>query len=85
MKAARDSYSRVYNDDGTYSYSRIPQNRLRVAGQEYFENWEITGSKEVDRDGNKKFALTAFYVSLTMDWSYHGFYRTDFDRRPPKN
>ena len=31
---------------------------MREKGKEYFENWEVTGSKKADRDGTPKFALT---------------------------
>jgi len=38
VRASRDSYKRVYRDDGTYHYPQIPENILRRKGQEYFEN-----------------------------------------------
>ena len=57
VKAKKDSYTREYNADGTYSYPKKPENLLRRKGEEYFENWEITGSKEKVA-GAPKFALT---------------------------
>ena len=56
-KAQKNSYSREYKEDGTYHYPKKPENLLRKKGEEYFENWEITGSKEVSGTV-KKFALT---------------------------
>ena len=56
VKAQKNSFKRVYRDDGTYHYPRLPENQLREKGKEYFENQEITGSKESDGK-NRKFAL----------------------------
>ena len=57
MKATEDSYSRVYVEDGSYTYPRLPENQLRKKGEEYFENWEITGSTHESK-GDKKYPLT---------------------------
>ena len=57
-KATRNTYKRVYNADGSYTYPAREGNILRVKGNEYYEAWEITGSKEIDSQGNKKFAIT---------------------------
>ena len=47
VAAKEDSYTRVYANDGkSYTYSKIAENRLRVKGQLYFQNMEITRSKE---------------------------------------
>ena len=56
VKATKDSYKRVYKPDGTYSYPKVPANLLRKKDQEYFENWEINGSKESAK-GKYKFSL----------------------------
>jgi len=48
IKATKDSYKRVYKEDGTHNYPRVPANKLRQKYQEYYENWEITGSKDSD-------------------------------------
>ena len=55
--ATKDSYSRVYAEDDTYTYLKLPDNQLRRKGEQYFENWEITGSKKSDGQGNNKFPL----------------------------
>jgi hypothetical protein len=46
VKAKKDSYRRVYRNDGTYHYPKNPDNILRRKGEEYFESWEIRGSDE---------------------------------------
>ena len=67
MKTAqKDTYPRVYNDDGTYCYPKDPDNILRKKGEEYFENWEITGSKKTGK-GKSKFALTEWIKDTFMD------------------
>ena len=55
-----DTYKRVYRKDGTHHYPKIAENRRRVAGEKYFENWEITGSKRSDEEGKRKYALTVW-------------------------
>ena len=42
----KNTYRRVYTDDGTYSYPRLEQNISRRQGELYFETLEITCSKE---------------------------------------
>ena len=54
VKAKQDSYKRVYNQDGTYHYPKILENLLRKKGNEYFENWEITGSTNAKATGEGK-------------------------------
>ena len=46
VEAAKDSYKRVYKDDGSYHYPPIPENLVRRRGEEYFKNLDITGSSE---------------------------------------
>ena len=46
VKATKDSYKRVYNDDGTYSYPKVATNLLRRKGEVYFKPCELTGSNE---------------------------------------
>ena len=35
VQAKKDSFGRVYNDDGTISYPPVPENRLREKGKYY--------------------------------------------------
>ena len=64
MAAAKeDSYKQVYADDGkSYTYPKIAENRLRMKGQLYFQNMEITGSKE----GN--LTIGTFYFRGWRKW-----------------
>ena len=51
VKATKDSYKRVYIDNGTYHYPKIAANKLWTKGVEYFQAVGITGSKEgTDKD-----------------------------------
>ena len=38
VQAKKDSYKRVYNDDGTYNYPRVAEIIIRKKGEFYFEN-----------------------------------------------
>jgi len=58
VAAGQDSFSRVYKKDGSHHYPRLPENQLRVEGDKYFENWEITGSTSSNKEGKGKYALT---------------------------
>jgi hypothetical protein len=60
VEATRDSYKRVYRDDGTYHYPQIAENLLRSAGQLYFKSMEITGSNE-GTDKKPKFSLLKLF------------------------
>ena len=62
VKASKDSYSRVYAEDGSYTYPQLPANQLRKKGEMYFENWEITGSKK-ESNGDQKFSLTEWVAN----------------------
>lgn len=46
VKAKKNSYKRVYKDNGSHHYPKIPENLLRKKGEEYFKSFELTGSKE---------------------------------------
>ncbi len=46
VKATKDTYKRVYRDDGTYHYPVLLENRLQKKGEFYFKGLEITGSKK---------------------------------------
>ena len=65
MEAKKHRYPRVYKDDGTYHYPKDPDNVIRKKGELYFENWEITGSKESNK-GSPKFALTKWIADTFM-------------------
>ena len=42
----KDSHKRVYQEDGSHKYPPIKENQLRVKGQPYFKNLDLTGSSE---------------------------------------
>ena len=46
VEAQKNSYKRVYKDDGSYHYPPLPENLLRKKGEMYFMNLDITGSSE---------------------------------------
>ena len=46
VKADKDSYKRVTDKNGNFSYPKIPENQLRVQGQYYFKPKELMGSSE---------------------------------------
>ena len=59
-KAQRDTYKRVYDDNGNYTMPQVPENRLREKGKEYFRPMEVTGSNEGDNK-HPKFSLTKYF------------------------
>ena len=46
VEAKKDSFKRVYREDGTWHHPQIPANRLRKKYDKYFKSLEITGSSE---------------------------------------
>ena len=65
VEAQKDTYLRVYANNGTYTYPQDPENILREKGKEYFENWEVTGSAHENCRGEKKYPLT-FWVDREL-------------------
>ena len=43
-KGTKNSYKRVYLSNGAFHYPSIPENIIRIRGQEYFHDMEVTGS-----------------------------------------
>ena len=46
VEAQKNSYKRVYKDDGTYHHPHIEANRLRTKGNLYFTSLDLKGSSE---------------------------------------
>ena len=46
FEAEKDSFTRVYQEDGTFKYPRIDENQKRVKGKLYFKPMDLTGSSE---------------------------------------
>lgn len=49
-EAKKDTYKRVYHDDGTYTMPKIAENQLQRKGELYWKALELTGSS----DGTEK-------------------------------
>ena len=64
VEAQKDSFKLVYLDDGSYHYPQVAKNRLCKKGKEYFENWEITGSKGMNK--------------LTRNFTFTNWIRSNF-------
>ena len=43
-KGTKNSYKRVYLSNGAFHYPSIPENIIRIRGQEYFHDMKVTGS-----------------------------------------
>ena len=67
VKAARDSYRRVYKGDGTFHYPKISVNLLRKKGEEYFQAVELTGSSEGTDKLPKMSLLKAYRDTIVPD------------------
>jgi hypothetical protein len=61
VAAERDTYKRVYAADGSYTYPKRLDNRLREKGKEYFQGMEITGSYK-GTPKRPKYPLTEFFA-----------------------
>ena len=59
-KAKKDSYKRVYRDDGSFHYPKLAENLLRRKGEMYFEALEVNGSSQ-GTEKNPKFSLLKYY------------------------
>ena len=66
VKASRDTYRRVYKDDGSYHYPTIQENLLRKKGELYFKGMEVTGSSRGTRKEPKFSLLHDFYESVHL-------------------
>ena len=51
IEVKKDRYCCVYRDNVTHQYAHSADNQLQVDGREYFENWEINGSKSSNDKG----------------------------------
>jgi len=65
VKAKQTSYKRQYRENGTYHYPKEDSNISRRAGDEYFQNHEITGSNEGTAN-NPKFSLLKLWTDLII-------------------
>ena len=65
VTAKKDTYKRVYNQDGSYTYPKLEQNLLRHEGTEYFQSCELTGSSE-GTDKKPKVSLLKAYQDVIV-------------------
>ena len=64
IKAKKDSYSVVYNEEsGTMKFLKIPENKMKVKGETYFEDMDITGSTTKAAIKNK-FPMLDFHETI---------------------
>ena len=66
VKASRDTYRRVYRDDGSYHYPAIHENLLRKKGELYFKGMEVTGSSRGTQQDPKFSLLHDFYEAVHL-------------------
>ena len=57
VKAKKNSYKRVYRDNGTYHYPKIDENILRKEGEDYFETFDLVGASEGTKKKTQNFAF----------------------------
>ena len=67
VTAKRNTYKRVYRDNGTYHYPPIKANLLCRAGEEYFKPCELNGSKEGTPTKPKISLLKAYKEQIIPD------------------
>ena len=60
VKASKNSYRRVYKNDGTYHYPKIKNNIMRVKGKQYFTSVDLTGSKDGTAKNPKMSLISAY-------------------------
>jgi hypothetical protein len=65
LPAAKDTYKRVYRENGSYHYPKIPENMLRQKGELYFKPLEITGCNE-GTAADPKFPLKKFFEETEL-------------------
>lgn len=65
LPAKRDSYKRVYKEDGTYHHPQIEANKLRTKGQLYFTSLDLKGSSE-GTEKKPKCSLLKIYKERVM-------------------
>ena len=65
MNATRDSYLKIYKDDGSYHYPKIQYNLLREKGTYYFKGIELTVSN-IGAEKDPKVSLLDVTKSTTI-------------------
>jgi hypothetical protein len=65
VAAIKDTFRRVYKQDGSFHYPPILANLLRRKGEEYFRSMEITGSNEGTAK-KPKYSLLRFFLDVEI-------------------
>ena len=65
VKAKKDTYKRVYRPDGSYHYPKTDANKLRIKGNDYWQNFELNGSKE-GTEKKPKISLLKLYEDIIV-------------------
>ena len=65
LPAAKDTYKRVYRENDSYHYPKIPENMLRQKGELYFKPLEVTGCNE-GTAADPKFPLKNFFKETEL-------------------
>lgn len=65
VAAIKDTFRRIYKQDGSFHYPPIPANLLRRKGAEYFRSMEITGSNEGTAK-KPKYSLLRFFLEVEI-------------------
>ena len=72
IEAKRDSYSGVYDEESsTTKFHKIPENQMKVKGERYFEDMDITGSTSRAAKKNKFPKLDFHKTTLFPDLDKH--------------
>ena len=62
-QAKRDSYRRVYDDEGRFTYPQIAENHERTKGEYYWKNKTLCGTHEPNDD---QFSLIRGYKDFII-------------------
>ena len=68
VKAKKDSYKRVYKENGSYHYPKLQANLLRKKGELYFASFELTGSKDGTEKKPKISLLKVYQEQIVPDF-----------------
>ena len=68
VKAKKDSYKRVYKENGSYHYPKLQANLLRKKGELYFASFKLTGSKDGTEKKPKISLLKVYQEQIVPDF-----------------
>ena len=65
VEAKKNTYRRVYNADGSFSYPQIDVNMLRIQGEMYFQSLGITGANK-GSVSKPKYSMLDFFLEIEI-------------------